>query len=301
MASNNLFGRVIKVTVKGKLTTTFSNDTLEIRFNNTFDDDPKPNETKVDIYNLSKDSIHRIFKNDICTLQAGYRSDYGVIASGRISSILTKKDGVDKITTITFIEGEDYSHKKVTAANADPAKTKMVKKRVKVNGKYKTITEKKTMKQALKITFKPGTTGKTIITRLCGVLGIKIAEFKLPKNKVYKKGYVVSGLIENNLEEVVRDCGASMYYRRGKMVIRSIKEGNDEKFTIEESTGLIESPEPFDDESGKGYKVKCLLQHRITTASIVKIKSHTANGKFRVRSGKHYYDGNDFVSEVEVI
>ncbi|MED5041479.1 hypothetical protein P9848_05645 [Geobacillus stearothermophilus] len=271
--SNQLFGRVIRVKTNGL---TFTNDNLEIRFTVPFDDDPKPNVSKIEIFNLSNDTINRIKRGATCTIEAGYRGDVGVIAIGKITSVLTRREGVDKITTITVMEGDDYSRIKVDKKNS-------------------------TDKKSLKITFKKGTEASVIIKRLCSVLGIKLAYMKLPKDVVYKNGYTVTGLILNNLEEVVRDCGASMYYRRGQMVIRSIKEGTDERFILKEDTGLIESPEPFEEEGIKGYKVKCLLQHRITTASIIEIQSKTAKGKYRARKGEHRADGNDFITEFEVI
>jgi hypothetical protein len=271
--NNQLFGRIIKVKTSGL---TFSNDNLEIRFTVPFDDDSKPNVSKVEIYNLSADTINRIKRGEECTIEAGYRGDFGVITSGKITSVLTSRDGVDKITTINVMEGNDYSRVKVDAKNA-------------------------TDKKSLKISFTKGTKASVIIKRLCSVLGIKLAYMKLPKDVVYKNGYSVTGLILNHLEEVVRDCDASMYYRRGHMVIRSIKEGTDERFILKEDTGLIESPEPFEEEGVKGFKVKCLLQHRITTASIIEINSKTAKGKYRARKGEHRADGNDFVTEFEVI
>jgi len=271
--SNQLFGRIIRVRTSGM---TFTNDNLEIRFTVLFDDDPKPNVSTVEIYNLSNDTIHRIKRGETCTIEAGYRGDYGVIASGKVTSVMTRREGVDKITTITVMEGDDYSRVKVDKKNS-------------------------TDKKSLKITFKKGTKASVIIKRLCSVLGIKLAYMKLPKDVVYKNGYTVTGLILNTLEEIVKDCGASMYYRRGQMVIRSIKEGTDERFILKEDTGLIESPEPFEEENIKGYKVKCLLQHRITTASIIEIQSKTAKGKYRARKGEHRADGNDFVTEFEVI
>jgi hypothetical protein len=274
MTVSNLFGRVIRVKTSGGLT--FSNDNLEIRFTVPFDDDPKPNISKIEIFNLSNDTINRIKRGETCTIEAGYRGDVGVIAIGKVTSVLTRREGVDKITTITVMEGDDYSRIKVDKRNS-------------------------TDKKSLKITFKKGTKASVIIKRLCSVLGIKLAYMKLPKDVVYKNGYTVTGLILNNLEEIVKDCGASMYYRRGQMVIRSIKEGTDERFILKEDTGLIESPEPFEEEGIKGYKVKCLLQHRITTASIIEIQSKTAKGKYRARKGEHRADGNDFVTEFEVI
>lgn len=293
-----LFGRVIRVTIDapgGHLT--FTNDDLEVRFEVNFDDDAKPNISTVQVYNLTNQTINKIQKNQNITVVAGYKSDYGVLTEGKITSVVTKYSGVDKITTVTFKEGTDYSGIKVTPDVADPAEKYYVKK--KVNGK--TVKVAKYRKQTMQITFKNGVRASQIIKRLTSILGIKLATFSLPKDKVYKSGYKVTGLIENNLETVVKDCGASMYWRRGKMVIRSIEVGNDERFTLSEETGLIEPPEQFEDDEQNGYTVRCLLQHRVTTASIITIKSSTANGTYRVRSGKHYYDGTDFISEFEVI
>lgn len=267
MMANKLFGRVIKVHIEGDYKADFSGDDFHIEFEVPFDDDEKPNQIFISICNLSSSSIHRIKKGASVTLQAGYKSDYGVLAKGSISRVLTNRDGVNKKTTIYMLEGGDLSKKKTKD----------------------------------KITFKAGTKADVIIKRLVSLLGIKLVELKLPKNVVYKKGYTVTGNIENNLVEVVKDCGAAMYNRRGGRVIRSIKEGTDERFVLQESTGLISSPEAFEEENLKGYNVKSLLQHRITTASIIELKSKTANGKYRAKNGKHICNGSDFQTEVQVI
>lgn len=311
-----LFRRVTKVSI-GNMK--FDGDDLEIRFNVPFDDDSKPNVSTLQIYNLTDNTINKITKGSNVSLNAGYKDDHGLIVEGKITSVVTKYEGVDKITTIKFKEGKDYSGTKVDENTADAPKKYFVKKRVKLkkpittktvaaNGrkytkttKYKTIKVAKWRKQTMIITFGKGTKASTIIKRLAGILGIQFAEFNLPKDKVYKKGFKVTGKIESKLIAVVKDCDASMYWRRGKMVIRSIEVGNDEHFTLKSSTGLIETPEQYEDDDYKGYTVRCLLQHRITTASIIDIESKTANGKYRVRKGQHYYDGSDFVTEFEVI
>ena len=290
-----LFGRVKRVTFEtGTYTATYTNEgenPLEIRFEVPFDDDSKPNETKIQIYNLSKNSISRIKRGVSCTLQAGYKGDFGVIASGKVSRVLTKSEGVDKITTVYILEGNDYSRIKITPKTADPAE------------KYTAGAKKGQDKaQKMQISFKANTKGSIIINKLISVLGIKLAaKPKLVRDKVYKKGYVVTGLILNNLEEVVRDCGSILYYRRGRLVIRPLKEGFDERFRLSEETGLLGSPEPFEEDSYKGYKVKCLLQHRVTVASIIELRSRTANGSYRAVKGKHIANGSDFYTEFEVI
>lgn len=275
--TNELFGHVIKVHIEGDYKADFTNDKFHIEFESPFDDDEKPNETKIMIYNLSTNSISRIKKGANLTLQAGYRSDYGVITEGTIDRTLTEQDGVDKITSIYLLEGKDYSDVEVTAETST------------------------NIGSELRIAFKAGTKASVIIRTLVKDLGFQIADMKLPTDKIYSNGYTATGQILNNLTEVVKDCGASMYWRRGKMIIRSIKEGDDERFVLESSTGLTESPEPFEEEDAKGFNVKSLLQHRITTASIIELKSRTANGKYRAKKGKHVATSSDFRTEVQVI
>lgn len=315
-----LWQRVIKATIKtsgGILT--FNNEELEVQFDVTFDDDSKPNVNKLIVYNLTKSTISKIKKGQNVTLNGGYKDDYGLLVEGKITKVISKYEGIDKITTITFKEGTDYSGIKIDADMADAPKKYYVSKRVKLkkpitstkigkNGRkytstinYKTVKVVKWRKQTLNITFAKGVKASTIIKKLTGLLGIKLAECNLPRDKVYKNGYKVTGKIESKLNTVVKDCGASMYWRRGKVVIRSIEIGNDERFSLKESTGLIETPSQFEDDDIKGYSVRCLLQHRITTASIINIDSKTAKGKYRIKQGRHYYDGSDFISEFEVI
>ena len=51
----------------------------------------------------------------------------------------------------------------------------------------------------------------------------------------------------------------------------------------------------------KGVTFKMLLEHRVTTASIITLKSREHNGKFRVREGKHVCNENDFYTEITAI
>jgi hypothetical protein len=93
------------------------------------------------------------------------------------------------------------------------------------------------------------------------------------------------------------------------LIIRTLESGFDENFTIEEDTGLLSTPSQFEetDKKGsydvlmKGYKLRTLLQHRITTCSIVNIKSKSANGKYRAYKGKHILDANDFYTEFQCV
>ncbi|AOH54492.1 phage protein [Peribacillus muralis] len=264
------FKRVMKVSI-GRAT--FTNEDLHIRFEIIFDDDMKPNKNKVQLFNLSKSTISTFKQGDTLTVQAGYSNDVGVLSEGKVYSIKTSFDGVDKITTIYSSEGDDYTKKKIDSKTADKGKKDS-------------------------ITFKKNSKGSTMIRRMLDLLDIKLgAPMKLKNDKVYKKGYTISKLIYNDLEDIVRDCGSIIYHRRGKLVIRPLKEGTDERFVLEEASGLIGSPSVFTENNKTGYSVKCLMQHRITTCSIIELKSKTANGKYRAFKGKHVADKNDFYTE----
>lgn len=158
---------------------------------------------------------------------------------------------------------------------------------------YKTVKIAEWRKQVMVITFGKGIHASQIIARLTRILGIHLAECNLPRDKIYTSGFKVTGSIETKLSQVVTDCGAVMYWRRGAMVIRSIEVGNDERFILNESTGLVQPPEQITDNTINGWSVTSLLEYRITTGSIVTLQSDTVTGSFRVKDGKHYYDGND--------
>lgn len=261
------FGRFAEVVLPGlKL----DSDNLTINFEVPFDDDAEPNESTITIYNLKKDTINRIKRKDSLTLNAGYRGDVGVLLSGFVSNVFTDFQGVDKITTIHVLDS--------------PA-----------------LGEKETAKKS----YKKNTKASQIISDLYPKLGLTLGALRLPKDVIYKKGYTSSGKIVNTLAEVAKDCGASFYVNKRKLYIRSLKDGDDTRFTLSHETGLIGSPSPFEEDfegkAVKGFKVSCLLQYRITTASILNIQSKTARGSFRARNGVHKWNSGNFVTEMDVV
>ena len=81
------------------------------------------------------------------------------------------------------------------------------------------------------------------------------------------------------------------------------------RFDLDSSHGLLESPEPFQEELKedgeteirKGYRLKLLLQHRAMTGSLVNLRTRDVTGAFHVLEGKHVYNGTDFITELTVI
>lgn len=318
-SSQDLYKRKARITIENtKYKFDMELDDLEIRFYCNFDSNSTPNTCKLEIFNLTSSTISKITKNSKVTVSAGYRHDLGLITEGLVTNKATYEDGSDKMTKVIFKEGFDKSHIKVTGKTATNPKKHFVMKKTKLKKPIKSVTTtkdgkkvtktvkyKKTKqleykKSTLNITFKKGTRASTIIRKLCSVLGIKISKMNLPKDHVYKSGFKVSGGIENKLKRVVRDCKASMYWVRGAVVIRSIEIGDDNRFVLKESTGLI-SVEEWEEDKKKGVIITALLCHRMTTASIITIDNKEYKGKYRVMSGKHYYDGTDFMTTAKLL
>lgn len=237
----------------------------EIHIDVPFDDDPTANEATVTLFNLSNSSVSKIKKGIKMTVFAGTVKEFGTLMEGVISKVSTSYVGADKETTIVLTDYGNFAGK-----SAD-------------------------------ITFADNTKASTILKKLCSIAGTTPAIMQLPKDKVYANGYKVSGPIEDPFIQVVRDCEAAFYWRRGRMYIRDLRKGDDERFNLSAETGLIGSPEYVENEDYKGYNIRCVLQHRISTASIISLTSKAAKGTYRVKSGRHSFDGLSYITEALVV
>lgn len=261
----NLDERVLNVTIEGGTNyAKYSYPEIEIHVDVPFDDDPTPNEATITIYNLSQNSVNRIKKGHKTVVNAGTKKESGVLMEGTISKVYTRVSGANKETVISLA---DFSFGKKTA----------------------------------EVTFADGTRAETILRRLAAIAGINIAYLELPTNKKYEKGFKVSGAIDSAFSTVIDDCGAASYYRKGKLYIRNLKKGDDERFKLSTETGLVGSPDYVETDDYKGYNIQCVLQYRIATASIITLSSRFVSGTYRVKSGRHSFDGSSFRTEALVI
>ena len=292
MSEHKLFDRFAEVKIGDYFCV--NNDQLKIKFDVPFDDDTEPNESTIEIYNLSNNTISKIKKNDICTITAGYKGDTGVILSGRVSFVQTKQEGVDKCTTIYVLDSEDLT--------------------------TKTIESKK---------YSAGISASNILKDLAKKIGLQITVLKLPTDVKYSKGWTCEGEILGEMEKVANHCGASAYINKGKLYIRPLTEGDDINFILSPETGLLGSPSEFYEEKElskedaqytatqkgpskvkqvndkkvieeHGFNITSLLQHRITTASLITLNSKYGKGSFRVRSGAHKFD-DTFITEMVIV
>lgn len=267
----DLFGRIIRLEAGGKLI----EPPLTIYFDSEFDDSEKINTTKIKVYNLSDKTIAGIKQNSPVLLSAGYKGDVGVIFEGIVKNPQTNWSGVDKITEI---EGVDQ------------------------HGLY--LTKK------INKTFAPNTPASTILRYLIGEAGLGAGDFSLVQDFIYRKGKTLKGNVSTLIKSIVKDTKSKMHINRGKIYIRDANKGDATGFVVNKDSGLIDVPEKIESETEDkkskkkttrvGWKVKMLLNHRITVDSIIILQSKAVSGQFRVVKGRHYCEGGSFYTEVEV-
>ncbi|UED81086.1 hypothetical protein FH508_0004130 [Lysinibacillus sp. CD3-6] len=264
---SKLFKRYVEV-VTGNLK--FNNTDLDIEFEVPFDDDLEPNISEITIYNLSESTRNKLKLGESISINAGYVEDKGLILNGRINSVSTTPLGADRATVIKVLDTYPFN-----------------------------------VKKTLQRSYKGKIKADAILKDLTKALGLKVAVLKLPTNKVYDKGFSINGEVFKKIQDVANDCGASAYISRQQTYIRPITEGDNHRFILSPDTGLIGSPEYFENERKgvivKGYKAKSLLQHRMNTASIIELQSIVTKSKVRVKKGKHICKGNSFYTEVEAV
>lgn len=274
-----LFGHTVVAECNG---VKINSSELDIEFKVPFDDDIEANEAEIKIYNLSKTTISAFALDKKITLMAGYGNDTGVIFSGFVSKVSSKYSGIDKITVINAIDSVELKERKIES-----------------------------------LSYSKGIKASYILEDLIKKINLPLAVFEIRKDHVYKDAVTVDGELMSNIKKYAEICGVSAYILKSQIYVRYIKSGDNINFTVCEDTGLLNSPEEFTEEekqaeydnnkkdNGKatitGYKFKMLLQHRLTTAAIIKLKSREINGDYRVRKGSHSYNGTDFITEVEVI
>lgn len=247
---------------------------FDMEFDVPFDDDTIANEAEFVVYNLTDSTANKFKVGNTVSLKAGYGKDIGIIFEGYISKVKTVREGVDKKTTIYALDDVKYTPQMMD--------------------------EK---------TYAKGTTASTILKDLLERLNLTIEVFSPQRDFTYDSETKVDGSITENIKQYSEVCGISTYIHKQKIYSRPIFDGDNLNFNVNASTGLIDSPEPFEEDSTSehfvdkitGYNCKMILQHRLSTAGIVNISSVNYTGKFRVKSGVHSYDGLSATTEFKCI
>lgn len=276
-------------------------DPLTIKFSVPFGDYEKVDTIDIQVYNLKDETINSISINQVAILSAGYVDDNGVIFSGTLKKKETKWEGLDKITTFKCIDCTlDYTQ------------------------------------GVIKRTYGRNTPASLILRELARDAGLAIGDIDLPVDFIYRSGKALDGKIKFLVSEIAKDCKAKLHINKGRMYVRNQAKGDKLGLEISKETGLIDEPEEIEEEVKtenkaekkkekneksdkksdgkkpvskpvkkklKGYKIKMLLNHKITTDVIIKLTSRKVSGVFRVSKGEHKGDtsGTEYYTEVEVV
>ncbi|WP_125545359.1 hypothetical protein [Levilactobacillus lindianensis] len=264
-------------------------------------DGGSPATNSITLANLSKEH-EKLFKPKAhIVVKAGGYDVFGIIAVGNITKVApVAKDGEDRLLTITFVAGKDYSkNKKIYNAYSGAKKVKHSYK----TSSGRTITWITSKKKNINIRFKKGVKAKTIIQRISREAGIPIAVLHLKKNKVYKRGYTVSSKPESAIKKIVKDCGSRFQYRMDDIVI-----DYDEKPTLYQThlyftlrDGLVNQPTISDEDGKKAtWTVVTYLNPMIANSSTFYV-AENIKSFVRVKNYTHSLDDMQTSCEVELV
>lgn len=252
---------------------TIDNQDLDVEFEIPFDDDTEADEAEIIVYNISDLTIQNIKKDAQISVTAGYWSDTGVIFSGVISKVKTYYSGEDRVTEIYAIDQASLQERELKS-----------------------------------ISYAKGTTASKILRDLVSQVGLPVAVFSPKRDHTYKDKSTVDGGLMENIRKYAKVCGVSAYICKGQIYVRHILDGDGLDFTLSSDTGLLSLSEFEEEQTAEdfkdtvtGYEMTMLLQHRITTASLIHVQSRNVTGTYRVREGSHTYDGTDFLTKVKAI
>lgn len=269
--TGGLYGHTVAIQIGD---VAINSEELDCEFEVPFDDDTEADEAEMVIYNLSDATIQNIRRDSPVTITAGYGNDTGIIFSGIISKVRSYYSGEDRVTEIQAIDRAELKERKLKDDTS----------------------------------YAGGTPASQILKDLVGQTGLPVAVFAPKRDYVYKDKATVNGGLMENIRKYAQVCGVSAYICKGQVYVRSVLDGDGLDFALSADTGLLELSE-FEEEltvedsvdTVHGYEVTMLLQHRVTTASLLKISSRNVSGTYRVREGNHTYDGTDFLTKVKAI
>lgn len=261
----------------------YSLDGLDFSFEIPFEDSDDVPVATVKVTNLSENTRKSIKKNTTVILNAGYEDDIGCILVGKVIGLKHKQSNVDWITTMTV------------QPNAD-----------------------KILKKKINKTYKKGIKAKAMVRDMLNIFGVEVTKFTLTKNKSYPRGRVCKGNLKKILTTVVvKECKSRFIIRpTGQIYITKSGGGIDNHLILTDKTGLLRSDEekepiPIKTKTTTTKKSKdkkdntisrtCLLNYRVATAEVVRIRCEDLKGKFTVVAGKHKGSRTgDWVTEMEL-
>lgn len=267
-------------------------ESLRITFDIDKDLTQQTNKCQVSIYNLSEATRKKLEVDDlICELQVGYAEDIGLrrIFLGAVTYSTTRREGPDKITDLELSDGQIAIRDTVVSLG-----------------------------------YSAGISGATIINDVAAQMGIVSQIASDVEFSTYPSGFSFVGMGRDCLSKVCDAAGAIWSIQNNVLqVIMSGGSTNYQAYVFSASSGLVGSPERIikavkrpDQESKKkrkvkkekkekkaGWRIKALLTPAVSPGDLVRVKSSTVTGWFRVESEKLSGDthGDEWYIEPELV
>lgn len=260
---------------------------VRISFEIEMTDNRTTNTGKIDVYNLSQETIGLIEQKDAsCILKIGYDDkELSTLFIGNIVEFEHDFTGADVITKISCKDG------------------------------YIPLTAKK-----LSLSFAADSTTKQIIDKIVAELNLTKGDYSEIPSYIYKQGFSFIGSPGKALELVLSRIGYEWTIVNNVLVISKENESNNTTIMqhLSPSTGLLDDkPKRFKDRQIRviktsatkknklldGWKIKSLIIPSIQPKSLISVESEELEGIFLVKAVKFSGDTHDntWYAEIDAI
>lgn len=277
----------IKATVSSyNYNITIKSSDLDFEFDVPFDDNLEANEGEIVVYNLSDNTIKLLSqiisgrkkssKKESLTIEAGYGKDTGIVFKGYMTKVSTKIEGADRVTTIKVIDDIEAKENYEDSFSGEKA--------------------------------------SAILNKLLNVLKKK-TNLTIAKSGNYPRDYTYESVsIDEPLESAIKKysevCGVSTIISKGNVYCCKLKQiDGTAVFDVSSDTGLIGSPSPYIEEiyaedssyTIEGVEFDMLLQHKLSTGSVINLKSRNYSGIYYVKSGSHTFSQDESITHIVAV
>tara|TARA_R110002012_G_scaffold215674_6_gene386728 strand:- start:1630 stop:2478 length:849 start_codon:yes stop_codon:yes gene_type:complete len=247
-------------------------DGVRISFDIDMDDNRETNTGKVNIYNLSEETIGLLEQKDVSViLKIGYDGEeLSTLFIGNVVEYERDFNGSDVVTKITLKDG------------------------------YIPLTNKK-----LSLSFAENSNTKQIIEKIVGELNLAKSDYSLLPNYIYKQGFSFIGAPGTALDIILARIGYQWIIVNNVLIITKPNESNKQVISqfLSPQTGLIDKPKRFKEKSVKtktkdnklidGWKINSLIIPSIQPKNLIKVESSEIKGIFLVKSVRFNGDTED--------
>ncbi len=253
-----LFDRKVRLTMLPDQGTTIIVDKLRMSLSCQKSVESTPNSLRLSVYNLNPSNRNLLESERMrISLEAGYVSTIAVIFVGNIERVTHRKNRGDIITKIEAKDGGNrYRNAKIERS------------------------------------YGPGVRSDFVIRDLANEFGLQLSEFvDLPATQ-YANGLSLSGLIRDELTNILRKSDHEWSIQNETLqIIPRTKTTNEGIVLLNFETGLIKRPT----KTKKGINFTSFLQPELKPGNKVKIEAdaESISGLFKLKTVVHQGDSNE--------